>query len=180
MTLQELLAEARRKFGDDAGPETLAKYVLDAAVRLGDMQVLFPAVQSWTASHHRSDVRRMEKNAFAGTGHQRDSTHTSNARSGTAYTNPADQAMRKLLAETVSVPDEHGVLRLVRWGDLTVGMHERRIGFLQRQMAQQLKGVTATIDRHRQAIGMLTESGCANLAEYVEREEQEEAQEQTA
>jgi hypothetical protein len=144
------LARQARPDGDAA---SLADGVLELVLRLhvSDARAaLLPAVTEWVAAAERSRVRSRE--------------HKTWPPGGKANANPAQDAMRKMLAGTVFVPGQG----MVAWGEMTVAFHLLRITYLQRKLDEVVTGTKATIARHELAVSFLNESSCANLNDYAD------------
>ncbi len=177
MTLIHLLNKARDTLGPEALPGDLATWVMNEALSWPDAaDVLMPALFSWVHAQERSRVRSTEQEAFAGatgpSGQQdpsgsrpADGKGPSSARKpGTTRPNPADEAMRRLLAERDYVPG-HG---MVPWGQMTASMHQLRADYVTRLRDNYVTGVNSSIRRHRLAAGLLDDSGCVDLDEYTQ------------
>jgi hypothetical protein len=150
--LTHLLRAAREDLGDGAAEQAVAEYLARAlleADRDEAVAALVPALAAWVQSSERGRVRRREL-AFAS--------------GGLSHPNPAQDAMRALLAERCWVPG-HG---MVPWGELTLAHHRLRVGFLREQLRRFTAGTTATIARHEAAVALLAESGHATLGEYAD------------
>jgi hypothetical protein len=150
-TITRLLQEARDELGDDATPREVAVRLLNLVFLRDDAaEVIFPLILARVSEQSRVRVRDAEKEVYA-------------SPSG-PYVNPAEDAMRRLLAETCYVV---GYGR-VPWGDMTPELHRVRIAFLNDQAHRYLRGIQATIARHEAAVALLLENQCTTLNEYAE------------
>jgi hypothetical protein len=151
--LSEILGKARSALpGSD--PVELAELVTRWALGTAEPErVLLPAVHDWVQAQERSRVRETEREVFTG-GRKR----------GGPYVNPAQEAMTRLLRSTVYVPGEG----LVRWGELTVARHEKRIAYLKSVLANYTAGMNDSVSRHEKAVAVLTESGYRTLGDYAD------------
>lgn len=176
MTLNDLLGKAREISGGNALPGDLANYVLDEALGRPDAyELLIPAVYAWVRTAERERVAEHERDVFAGPIPPRNPARERPAAPGFSGPmiarnpgtlrplNPAEEAMKRLLADTCEVPG-HG---RVPWGAMTAELHRLRIDLLGRLRDRYVAGTNATIRRHSFAIGLLEESGCADLNAYV-------------
>lgn len=180
MTLTGLLGKARESLGPDALPGDLALRFLDDALARSDArEILAPAVFTWVRAEERARVREAKqempgepKNSrnpaaerspvrLAGSGEPEGTRSPMTARS----LNPAERAMRDFLASTCYVPGQGRVL----WGEMSAELHQLRIDWLTQARDRYVTAITATIRKHALVIGLLTESGCADLNSYAER-----------
>jgi hypothetical protein len=148
--LKELLTRIREEAGTGTGPRELARLVLERILTRPDaVQVLLPAVTAFVKDAERDRVREREHRAFGdGSG---------------PYANPAEEAMRALLAERAYVPG-HG---MVPWGQLTGAYHQLRVQYLTEMIARYTASNRATIRRHQAAARLLESSGCTTLDDYA-------------
>lgn len=150
-TLKELLELAREEAGPDDGPRELAWLLTEALLARPDArELVFPAVLTYVKDAERDRVRGAEQRAFG---------------SGPRHANPAQEAMRRLLAERAYVPG-HG---MVPWGEMTLEYHELRIAYLNEMIERYVASSKVTILRHFDAMRLLEASGCATLNEYAAR-----------
>lgn len=169
-TLSDLLVSAREELGN-AEPQDLTKLLLDKAfTRLDAKQLVYPAVLAYVQQFERNRTRELEKLAFSGVRPQRSQNWMNDDGSlsdepKTVYVNPAEDAMRALMEQTLLVWGEGRV----PWGDMTVELHQRRASWLEGDLQRHIAGVKDTISRHEKAVSVLTESGCVTLREYTER-----------
>jgi hypothetical protein len=154
--LTKLLGMALADAGEDPDPRELSVRVVNlllgmdpAETREALVHVVLPWVKQ--AEKERARMRETEKRAFE--------ERPASERHG----NPAQEAMRRLLDGRCYVPG-HG---LVPWGEMTAQYHHIRIRYLQERLKSFTEGTLATIRRHEFAVGLLEESGCADLAEYA-------------
>jgi hypothetical protein len=170
-TLADLLNAVREEdSGSDA--EEMTKALLDRLFELPDAKfIVYPAVLQYVQQAERNRVREMEKLAYSGAkskrtlGYQNPDGTLIDGPPVTTYTNPAEEAMRRLLSQTVYVPGEGRV----QWGDMTVELHQRRVIFLEGKLQQHIEGQRETISRHQQAVTYLNDSNCGTLREYAEQ-----------
>jgi hypothetical protein len=149
--LRELLEQARAEASPDDGPRELAWLLTGAVLSRPDArELVFPAVLTFVKDAERDRVRHAEQRAFG---------------DPARHANPAQDAMRRLLAERAYVPG-HG---MVPWGEMTTEYHSLRIGYLNEMIQRYTASSRATMLRHFDAMRLLEESGCATLNEYAER-----------
>jgi hypothetical protein len=155
--LRELLESAREERGDDADVRELAHALLNAVLTLEPEQaseLLFPVVLPWVKQreHERARVRDFEQRAFS-------------PLASKAHGNPAQEAMRRLLAQRCYVPGNG----MVPWGMMTRDLHELRISYLEKKLEVFTAGTRATIARHAAAVALLADSGLGDLNAYAEQ-----------
>lgn len=166
MTLYDLLEQARKAL-PQAGPPELARVLLARILDEPDvLELLHVPLLQWVQGAERERVREAEEEAFGGDGPSR-LRNPSGVRPSRSdpYVNPAQEAMRELLAEACYVPGEG----MVPWGSMTAALHRRRAEYLASVRNAFVKGVNTTISRHERAAEILESSHCTDLAAYAER-----------
>ncbi|HEY1705528.1 MAG TPA: hypothetical protein VGG75_38065 [Trebonia sp.] len=157
--LTELLLAAHAELGPGATARQLAQWMLENYAAAGNGPHAFlPAVTLWVSANGRGSVRRSEKRAFS-------SAPPAVRGELAAYTNPAEDAMRRLLGETCYVPGQGQV----PWGRLTPEHHRLRAAFLRECKRRYVSGADATIARHESAAALLAQAGCPDLDDYADR-----------
>jgi len=145
--LKELLSRTVAETGGRE-PRELARLLLERVLARPDaVQVLLPAVLPLVRDAERERARSPRHRAPDGGQEQ--------------YANPAEEAMRALLAEKAYVPG-HG---MVPWGEMTVAYHRLRVQYLDDMVAR----YRAVIRRHQAAVRVLESSGTATLDDYAFR-----------
>lgn len=130
----------------DVDPQVAAdKIAADLKLSARQREYLAPLVLQWCANMERGRVRQIERSTAI--------TH----RAGKVADRTAER--QSLMAETFTLGDG----RRIAWGTATVAQHEERITFL----ARYRNGITATIDRHTQAISAIRAAGVTCLAEIA-------------
>lgn len=170
-TLAELLAELREEQVLDE--HKLTEALLDAVLkhkRDEAKQLLHPAVFAYVQQSERTRKRDLEREAFKPTRPQRQFVYQEPDGSlldepTVEYVNPAQDAMQKLLDETVFIPGEG----MVAWGLVTVEFHQRRIAYLEEKLAKHIAGARDTIGRHEEAITVLRDGSCDTFNEYADK-----------
>ena len=174
MQLTELLDKVRDSMGPLALPADLARGLLEEALASPDArELLIQAVFPWVHAQERARVREAEKGAIAGPKNARNPVDERPAAAGEgpnaprspepSRLNPAQREMSDFLAQRCYVP-EHG---MVPWGAMTADLHRARVAYLARLRDGFVAGTNATIARHSYAIGLLEETGFANLDSYA-------------
>lgn len=134
----------------DKDPEKVAKQLLQSLGRAELLALLAREI----AGAQRQVVATVEAAAFRAA-----------SASPKAAIESADRltAFRPLLAARIKLGDGSGG---VTWGQATVAEHQQRIAFL----AKLRDGIDQTIERHREAIALLSESGAACLDDLASSE----------
>jgi hypothetical protein len=151
--LTDLLASWREETTDTSD---LTNRLLDTVLGMKAdtaRELLYPVILPWVrkAESDRARVLKAEQRVFD--------------RGAARHGNPAQEAMRRLLASTVYVEGQG----TVPWGEMTPEYHAIRVNFLQRTMDAYVTGVKATIARHEAVIRLLADNGLATMNAYVER-----------
>jgi hypothetical protein len=170
MTLSDLLDQVREA-NPEAGTPRLVRLLLDEVFLYDNvLDLLYPAVGQWVTRAEqgrapkpvsRDHSRAVERAAFSGPNAER-SPESSRPE---PYANPAQEAMRQLLATAVLVPGEG----MVPWGALTPDLHRRRVAFLQDMKHAYVEGVNETVRRHENAIDLLETEQLPDLNAYAAR-----------
>lgn len=134
-SLQKLIREADT---DHSVEEVeLARVVLDALLRSGQLDLLLPILADEIRRIRRAQVRRIERRV--------------------GESPSAQGGWLQLLPEGFATVDG----RFVTWGEATVEDHEGRIEWLQGQ----IEALGQDVERHQQAIKLIREHGVTCLAE---------------
>lgn len=173
MNLTELTAEVREE-NPDVELEKFAELVLEAVFESDNSaELLYPAVLAFVTTAERNRVRSVERRAApfrqpsskpetSGVElveHQADDEpeDLGYIKPGSDE-DPAIAARRELMAERCYVPTRG----YVPWGDLTVEDHTMIVEFLRKRIS----GYETTIQKHAEAIDVLTESGAQTLNDF--------------
>ena len=137
----------RRHLTDDpeADDTTIAGRIMEELrVPARPTAVLLPVVAASVRLQRRGGTRSSERKAF-GPAQDLESCE--------------DRVLARKHLMSTAFPVEQG--RFVSWADATVAEHEARIEFLTKLAG----GIHATIDRHREAIRLITDGGVSCLAD---------------
>lgn len=143
--------EVRRAI--EANPDGNAEEVARAVFARMTKQELFPVLLDYVATAQRNVVRGVEYQAFQ-------SQYAAAMKAAPSVAEVAAARLedfRSLYAQTIALGDGSRVT----WGRATVQDHELRLAMLLRLRA----GLDKTIERHREAIAILRETGASCLEE---------------